>query len=124
MRKIFIAIIAIVNMYLSAPAYAVSIPIPLEEGYVDPTIPHGSIPKSPVRVPSVSLDDYTLYFFTPCDGCVLNLVDENGVVVYSLVIPEDTASLELPAELSGEYELQILRGNYCFWGRIELDYND
>ena len=76
--------------------------------------------KSPVQIPSVSLDDHTLYFFTPCDGCVLNLVDESGVVVYSLVIPEDTAYLELPAELSGEYELQIVRGNYCFWGVIEL----
>lgn len=120
MRKVFIAIIAIANMYVSAPAYAQCIPIPLEEGYIDPTIPHGGIPKSPVQVPEVSLDVHTLYFITPCDGSVLNLVDENGIVAYTLVIPAGTTSLVLPAILSGEYELQIIRGNYCFWGMITL----
>ena len=101
-------------------AMTAEVDIPLNTSKVDPTGDQISIPKSPVQVPSVSIDGHTLYFFTPCDGCVLNLVDENGVVVYSLVIPEATTSLELPAELSGEYELQIVRGNYCFWGEIDL----
>ena len=76
--------------------------------------------KSPVVIPSVSLDDHTLYFDTPCDGCTLNIVDENDVVVYTLVIPTGTTSLVLPSSLTGEYELQIIQGVYCFYGTITL----
>ena len=76
--------------------------------------------KGPVQIPEVSLDDHTLYFFTPCDGYTLNIVDENDVVVYAIVIPAGTTSLVLPATLSGEYELQLISGNYCFWGMITL----
>lgn len=93
--------------------------VPLEVSKINPTVPDGPH-KGPVQVPEVSLDDHTLYFFTPCDGCTLNLVDENDDVVYTLVIPSGTTSLALPSDLSGEYELQIIRGNYCFWGTITL----
>ena len=94
--------------------------VTLQVSDIDPTTQHGGIPKAPVQVPSVSLDGHTLYFFTPCDGCTLNLVDENDVVVYTIVIPAGTTSLVLPATLSGNFELQIIRGNYCFWGEIML----
>ncbi|MBQ5981841.1 MAG: DUF3244 domain-containing protein [Prevotella sp.] len=79
-----------------------------------------SYPKSPIMPPSVSLDDHTLYFDTPCDGCTLNIVDENDVVVYTLFIPTGTTSLVLPSTLSGEYVLQIIRSNYLFWGYVTL----
>ena len=95
-------------------------PILLQITDIDPTADLGGPHKAPVQVPSVSLDDHTLYFFTPCDGCTLNLVDENDVVVYTIVIPAGTTSLLLPATLSGNFELQIIRGNYCFWGEITL----
>jgi len=42
------------------------------------------------------------------------------VVVYTIVIPTGTTSWVLPASLSGEYELQLISGNYCFWGMITL----
>ena len=93
--------------------------IPLQVGYIDPTKelkPH----KSPIPIPEISLDDHTLYFDTPCDGCTLNIVDENDVVVYTLVIPTSTTSLVLPSTLSGEYVLQIIRSNYLFWAIITL----
>lgn len=86
----------------------------------DPTINTQPKPKSPILIPTISLNDCTLYFETPCDGCTLNIVDENDVVVYTLVIPTGTTSLVLPATLSGEYELQIISGNYLFYGTIDL----
>ncbi len=86
----------------------------------DPTWEQGHFPKTPVLPPSVSLDDHTLYFNTPCDGCTLKVVDSNDVVVYTTVISTGATFLALPSTLSGEYELQIIRGNYCFWGVIEL----
>ena len=95
-------------------------PIPLQITGVDPTIGQDKPHKGPVQIPEVSLDDHTLYFFTPCDGYTLNLVDENDVVVYTIVIPAGTTSWVLPASLSGEYELQLISGNYCFWGMIAL----
>ena len=96
------------------------IPVPLQSGYIDPTSPHGGPHKSPVQIPEISLDDHTLYFYTPCDGYTLNLVDENDMVVYTLVIPAGTTSWELPATLSGEFEIQIISGCYCFWGKISV----
>ncbi|MBQ6062374.1 MAG: hypothetical protein IJK42_10075 [Prevotella sp.] len=95
-------------------------PICLQASIYNPTGQNGGNPKSPILIPSVSLDDHTLYFDTPCDGCTLNIVDGNNIVVYTLVIPTGTTSLVLPATLSGEYELQIIRGNYLFYGTIDL----
>lgn len=123
MNKTIFMLIAISIMAFSASTYAAVNtvdPIPLEGGIIDPTNDNDGPHKGPVQVPEVSLDDHTLYFFTPCDGCTLNLVDENDDVVYTLVIPGGTTSLALPSDLSGEYELQIIRGNYCFWGTITL----
>ena len=85
-----------------------------------PIIVTQPIKRSPVMAPSLSLEDYTLYFNTSCDGCVLQLVNEDGDIEYGIIIPEDTETLSLPLYLEGEYELQIIRGNYCFYGYIEL----
>jgi hypothetical protein len=48
------------------------------------------------------------------------LVNEDGDVEYAIEIPENTSTITLPFYLYGEYELQILRGNYCFFGFVEL----
>lgn len=123
MKRKILLFIAVVCMALPAKVYADIVsdaPIDLEVSIYNPTGNLGGVHKGPVQVPSVSLDGHTLYFFTPCDGCTLNLVDENDVVVYTLVIPAGTTSLALPATLSGNFELQIIRGNYCFWGTITL----
>ena len=94
-------------------------PILLQASDIDPTKelePH----KSPIPMPEISLENHTLYFETPCDGCTLNIVDENDVVVYTLVIPTGTTSLVLPSTLSGMYELQIICGYYLFYGTLNL----
>lgn len=79
-----------------------------------------SISHSSVKAPSLSLDNHTIYFNTSCDGCTLQLLDEDGTVKYTTVIPEDTSNITLPSELVGGCELQIIRGQYCFYGLIEL----
>lgn len=80
----------------------------------------GPIRRSPAMAPSVSLEDHTLYFNTPCDGCTLQLINEDGDVEVDVVIPEDTTTLTLPFYLEGEFLIQIIRGRYCFYGFIEL----
>lgn len=94
--------------------------VDLQVRIYDPTSPNKPIKRSPVLVPSLSLSDHTLYFNTSCDGCTLQLINEDGDIEYGIIIPENTSTITLPFYLSGEYELQIIRGNYCFYGYIEL----
>lgn len=88
--------------------------------YDDPGYGDDGLHKSPITIPEISLEGYTLYFYTPCDGCTLRLLDENDNVVYSTVIATGATSLVLPSTLSGEYEIQIIQGNICFYGYINL----
>ena len=76
--------------------------------------------RDPIPEPTIGIEDYTLFFNTPCDGCELRVVDGDGVVVYSTIIPISSSSLDLPSSLSGNYELQIISGNYCFYTEIQL----
>ena len=98
---------------------AASTPIPLTGGYIDPKEGE-EYHRSQALVPELEIDDYTLFFMTPCDGCVLRLLDENRDVVYSTVIPDSAVSLVLPSYLSGEYEIQIIQGSLYFWGYVDL----
>lgn len=121
MKKKVLTIITIVCIAFTASSFVMEKveDIPLQVTDIDPTDPDDPH-KGPVVIPSVSIDDHTLYFGTPCDGCTLNVVDSNDVVVYTTVIPVGATSLVLPSTLSGEYELQIIQGNYCFYGPITL----
>ena len=79
-----------------------------------------SVKRSSVKTPSLSLENHTLYFNTSCDGCTLQLLDESGNVKYTKVIPENTSNITLPSDMAGGGELQIIRGQYCFYGLIDL----
>ncbi len=93
----------------------------LEAELIDPTNEQGGPQRSPVLVPEVSIEGHTLLFGTPCDGCTLLLLNEDGDVAYSTVIPTDTVSLCLPSTLSGDYEIRIFPGgSFYFIGIINL----
>ena len=97
-----------------------SSPITFQWGRIRPTKPGYPRPKSPVVEPTVYLDGYELTFETPCDGCVLQLVDEDDEVVYTIIIPAGTTTLTLPSDLEGTFELQIIDGEWMFYADIEL----
>ena len=85
----------------------------------------GSIhrPKAPMRAPEVYLDDHTLSF-SYNNGYTLELIDpsmgDEGTVVYTAAIPEDVLTWQLPADLTGDYTLRLVYGNWAFVGEIEL----
>ena len=106
--------------FASVTVFAAPILIPLEVGYDDPNNGQGDNGRGPVLIPSISIEGSELFFNTPCDGCVLRIVDENDNVCYSVVIPTGATSLILPSYLQGNYEIQIVSGIYCFYGYIEL----
>ena len=129
MKKKVLTIAAILCMAFSAPMSALADgeleQVDLEVSIWNPTTQHGGIKKAPprpsaVQIPTVFLDDFMLYFDEPCDGCTLQLVDEDDEIVYSVVLPNGTTEWELPDGLLGEYKLQIIRGRLCFYGWIEL----
>lgn len=119
-KKSLIVLLLMVAMLPLSSVSVMAIPVNFNVGYVDPQNPKDDDKRTLTLVPEVDLEDYTLTFYTPCDSCVLRLVDENNNVVYSTVIPTGTASLILPSYLSGNYEIQIIQGNLCFWGYINL----
>lgn len=119
-KSIIISLLAAMLTLGNLSVYADPELIVLEVGIEDPEHGDSSQQKTPITVPGISLEDHTLYFYTPCDGCTLRLLDENDNVVYSTVIATGTTSLVLPSTLSGEYEIQIIQGNICFYGYINL----
>ena len=92
--------------------------IPLQVGYVDPTSNQDDYQRAPIMIPRIEMDGYNITFYTPCDGCILRLLNEDGEVAYTTVI--NSTSLVLPSHLSGNYRIEIIRGNFCFWGYIYL----
>ena len=114
-NKLFLLAMLVMTL-LSLPssdAYAARVPLT----YEDPTnkpIPH----KSPILIPEVDLEGFTLTFFDSCVGCTLRIVNAENEVEYTTIITSDT--LVLPSTLEGQYELQIIRDNWCFYGDIEL----
>ena len=120
--SIVTVVIAICSLNVSAnPVLPFLHPITFNVRGIDPTTPIGNPQRSPIEYPEVGIDGDTLYFFTSCDGCTLRIVNEDGEVEYATVIPTDCESIELPATLEGEYEIQIIRDNYCFYGDIFLE---
>ena len=115
---LFLLLVMTMMPFTSVSVYADPESIDLE--YEDPLLGGLGPNKSPINIPEISLESYTLYFYTPCDGCTLRLLDANDNVVYSTVIATGTTSLVLPSTLSGEYEIQIIQGNICFFGYIIL----
>jgi hypothetical protein len=81
------------------------------------------IRRSPAKLPTppeTILYDNVLCFMDSHAEYTLYIIDEDGEEVFEVFIPEDTTTITLPSYLEGEYELQIIRGNNCFYGYIEL----
>ncbi len=77
-------------------------------------------PKSPVQMPTIVQDGYTLYIISGCTGATLILRDEYETEVYSTLITDETDEITLPSTLSGTYEIRLVRGSITFAGEIEL----
>ena len=116
----FISLLTAMLSLTSVSVFAVPVNIPLHVEYEDPDNGDDGLHKGSVPIPSISLDDYSLIFNTLCDGYTLRLLDEDGVVVYSIVIPTGTTSLVLPSTLSGDYQIELVMGYWLFTGWINL----
>lgn len=83
-------------------------------------ISHGH-PRTPMLAPKVYIDDYTLLFEVDHPEYVLYIKDEDGDVVYSTVVYSTQTQVVLPSTLSGNYQIQLVMGNWMFMGWINLN---
>lgn len=86
------------------------------------SLSHGIIhfPRSPMKEPVVIYNNHSLLFIAYCEEADIAIFDSTGCEVFSTTKPMGIELITLPEWLSGEYELHIHRGNFCFWGTIEL----
>ena len=75
---------------------------------------------APPRPWYITQDDYTLTMPAFEDDFTLELLDEDGVVVYSVYVPAGTTLIVLPSTLSGDFELRLVADTYYYRGYITL----
>lgn len=94
--------------------------IPFTVHYEDEQPGTNGNPRSPIEVPLVYIDDYALAFEAYHPDYVLTLKDENGDVVYTTTVYSTETLVTLPSTLSGDYEVNLVMGNWLFTGWISL----
>ena len=98
-----------------------AIPIGMHYGYVDPTGTLGPEHRSPETAFYVYQDDHTLYFGEESHAAfTLTLLDEDGVV-WQTYVEATATSVDLPASLSGNYQLRLsYNPDFYFYSGITL----
>lgn len=80
----------------------------------------GDMPRGPVEPLMIGIDDHTLYMSNVSFNATVQLLDSDGVVVYTTYFVAYTSTLVLPSTYEGSYELRLLRDDYYYYGYIEL----
>jgi hypothetical protein len=118
MKKILLMIVS--AFMLSTSLWAKTI-VPLSVCIEDDEQPgtNGN-PRSPIEVPLVYIEDYTLTFAVGHPDYTLIIKDEDGYVIYTTTVFSTDTELILPSTLSGDYEVNLVMGNWLFVGYILL----
>lgn len=95
----------------------------------DPSIPlapifhpdngNGNLPRTPILVPVLYLDGYTLTASDNTISSTIQLLDENDNVVFSTYVYME-GDINLPTTLSGTYTIRVIRDGHIFEGEIVL----
>ncbi len=95
------------------------IPTPIPLTYIDPSLGGNPIKRTPIAIPVLFLDGYTLTAGDYTIGSTIQLLDDDGDVVFSSYVYIE-GDIELPTTLSGTYTIKIIRGSQTFEGEIDL----
>lgn len=79
----------------------------------------GDYPRSPIVVPVLYIDGYTLTAGDYTLGTTIRLLDENDEVVFSTYVAIE-GDIQLPTTLCGTYTIEVISGSITFIGEIEL----
>ena len=120
-KKILISIIAMFTMVSLFAVESQEVKtIPLGVKQTSQGGAHNQIPRGPIDIPEVYLEDNELSFDSSLEGCTVRLLDADEEVVFADSIDVNQTTLALPSTLTGTYELQIVSGDLIFYGYIEL----
>ena len=116
MKKLVILLFALLSLVMAKANEKVEFKSQLLQGA---SIGHG-YPKSPMQPPTVYIEDHTLSFTVVHPDYLLNIKDEDGDVVFTTVVYSAQTEVVLPLTLSGDYEIELVMGNWLFSGWINL----
>jgi len=123
MKKLFISFLFVLVGVNFVSALPNECEVILQVRDVNPGGTLGGHPRTPIARPSVAQDGHTLYFNNVGYDLELVLLDEDGEEAYAVSVPANTASVILPASLSGDYELQLYPGgSYYFYSERQPDH--
>ena len=120
MKRFFLILFMAVSLPMCLSVNAQGVIVPLKVEKIVWPIGSEKPSRNPVDIPTVYINDYTLTFEVNHPEYVLYIKDEYETVVYSTVVTSATTEVVLPSTLSGNYEIDLIWGNWCFWGYIEL----
>ena len=118
MKKVllFITLALVMNVSVLAKEQ-----VPLTVSYNEDEQPLGhGYGRTPMCPPLVYIEDYTLTFAVGHPDYTLIIKDEDGTVVYTTNVFSTDIEFILPSTLSGDYEVNLVMGNWLFTGLIEL----
>ena len=118
-KQFFILSVAVAAMLPISQASADPIELLLKVWYEDPSEDDNPFHRSPVLIPSLYIDGYTLTAGDYTLGSTIQLLDEDDNVVFSTYVAIE-GDIQLPATLSGTYTIEVIRGDITFVGEIEL----
>ncbi len=116
MKKLLLMIASAFMLSTSSWAWEL-VPLSVCIDYQPITHGHG---KPSIEVPKVYIEDYTLSFGINHPEYVLIIKDENGQEVYTTTVFSTQSNVILPSTLSGNYEINLVMGNWLFTGWINL----
>jgi hypothetical protein len=116
MRKLLLLVALSIATTMNAdPGDGVVIPL----NPIITTPDNGGHPRSPILVPVLYLDGYTLTTGNGTLGSTIQLLDEDDNVVFSTFIYIE-GDIEMPETLSGTYTIRVIRDGITFEGTISL----
>ena len=124
MRRIFLTtFIAALFSFQACPVHAFQEIVQLHFvlRWLDPSTPQNPPAHLPSYSPNVTLEDHTLHFYYDHPDCDVQLLDGDDVVFEVPFFPYTANNINLPAALSGQYELRIVEVGYYFSAVIELE---
>lgn len=86
---------------------------------LNPDLGNGEHQRSPILVPVLYIDGYTLTASDNTLGSTIQLLDENDNVVFSTYVAIE-GDILLPTTLSGTYTIRVIHDDEVFEGELEL----
>lgn len=110
---LFMALFAATTIKADPPGFI----IPLTDVPTTPT--NGGNERSPMLVPVLYIDGYTLTASDNTLGSTIRILDADDNVVFSTYVAIE-GEINLPTTLSGTYTIQVVFDDITFEGEIEL----